>query len=246
MRRTIGLGAVLVLFSLSPSIAADSTLSPALRTSLSAIPRAELPSRVAAIIRAAPPEERVATALGAVKTAVRRNRSAAPVIAGAAAQAAPNLASETAGATAREQPRQAAAIAKASAAAAPAQAGRIVIAVCRAVPAEYRNVAISVAQAVPRATQEILQAVGVVFPELKGPIESALAASGERPFSVAGVLDSARLALNSQAAFSSAGPALATSGIADKGGTTRPPFIPLSGTTGSTTGNGGGRNYATP
>jgi len=246
MRRTIGFTAAVILFSISPSPAKDAAPPPSIREALSGVPRAELPAKVAEMILTAKAENRKEVTLSAVKMSIRLNRPAAPMIVGTSAKAAPELAADLAAVAAREQPKQAVNIARAAAVAAPAEAGRIVLEVCRVTPNQFRNIAVSVAQAVPTASKEILDAVSVVFPELKQAIETALEATGGKPASVGGILDSASLLLASDRDLGTPGAALARGGTADKARVTRPPFIPLSGNKSSAADQPSGRNYATP
>ncbi|HVV70214.1 MAG TPA: hypothetical protein VHI52_01740 [Verrucomicrobiae bacterium] len=246
MRRLTGFGLVVVFLCSSLARADDAIQDQSLRAALAGVPTAELPAKVSELIRQAPLAIRPHLALSAVNVALEFKGGAAPAIVSAAVRAEPDMAAQVAATAARRQPKLAKRIAKAAAAAAPSRAGQIVIWVCRAVPAEYRGIALSVAEAVPSATREILGAVGTVFPDLKPAIERALANSGQKPVSVAGVLDSATLALAGGASSSRGTPVSSQANPADAGRMARPPFIPLTGKILSETATEPGRNYASP
>lgn len=248
MKRLLGLGAA-IAFTISSTPAEEPPKAKPGVESLGGVAKAELPAKVAEIVRSAPLTTRRTVAMKTVSKAVKRNPTAAPAIAGAAAGVAPELAPDAAAAAVKEQPKQAGLIARTAAAAAPSQAGNIVAASCRAAPKEYLNIVRGVTQAAPGAAKEILEAVALVFPALKAAIDQSLAASGGKPLSVEGVLASANLALYSKGApptVNSMPPNAAENGM------NRPPFIPLLGNANQTSGSGSGsetgsgRNYATP
>jgi len=252
MRKTIAVGAAVVFLSVSTSPASDVWRMRDVRVTLSDVPPAELPAKAAELIKSAKAKDRSTTIVKVVRAAIKLNPAAASAIAGAAAQSAPAMASIVAATAVNEQPRQAGAISRAAATAAPSQAGEIVIAACRTMPGAYRDIALCVAQAVPASIEEVLKGVAAVFPDLGPGIETALKASAGKPLSVAGVLDSARLALLALPDAPPIHPAPTGGGAADRTRLSRPPFIPLSGNPGqlkssaSGTGSEGGRNYATP
>jgi UDP-GlcNAc:undecaprenyl-phosphate GlcNAc-1-phosphate transferase len=251
LRRTCGFALSAVLLSASGAIGSESQDSAALQEAFTRIPRVEQPAKAATLVRSSKLSVRPLVTGTVIKAVAKESPAVVTAVVGAIAKTVPEMAATAAGAAALEQPGQAAAIAKAAAAAAPTQTRAIVLAVCRAVPGDYRNIALCVERIVPGSNKEILEALAVVFPELRGVLGTNLP-----PFapssSVSAVLDSPAVQVRPKPAF--IGPGVSTLGGNPlvRGPTIGPPFVPLSGTvtnvTPSTSGTvpTGGRNYATP
>jgi hypothetical protein len=142
-----------------------------LTETLSRGPWAELPVRVAALVRHAKTPDRNDMTIAAVKAAVGLNPAAATAVVGAIARAVPAMAVIAAETAAAAQPKQAPEIAKAAAAADHSAAAAIVAGVSKAVPDQCESVAIAVSEAVPGSGKEILQAVAIAEPGLKVSID---------------------------------------------------------------------------
>src|SRR5437867_391848 len=119
------------------SFAKDAPPATPLTETLASVSAAELPAKIAALVKEAKSRDRRTTTITVVKAAVGIRPAAALAIVGAVARAVPEMTPDAAGTAAAEQPKLVGMIAKAAAAAAPSQAGKIVVAVCRAVPNEY-------------------------------------------------------------------------------------------------------------
>ncbi len=139
-----------------------------LTETLSRGPWAELPVRVAALVRHAKTHDRNDMTIAAVKAAVGLNPAAATAVVGSIARAVPAMTAIAAEAAAAEQPKQAPEIAKAAAAADHAAAAAIVAGVSKAVPDQCESVAIAVSEAVPGSGKEILQAVAIARTGIEG------------------------------------------------------------------------------
>jgi hypothetical protein len=150
---------------------------------------AELPAKAAALVQKARARDWSVTTINVVKAALQANPAGVCAVVNSISKAVPEMAPIAAATAAELQPKLAVAIAKAAAAAAPSKAAKITVAVCRAVPNSYRLVAIAVCDEVPGSSQSVLSAMSLAFPELKKPIDNALASyTGELP-SVALILD---------------------------------------------------------
>ncbi|HYG33851.1 MAG TPA: hypothetical protein VEC99_03650 [Clostridia bacterium] len=219
------------------SVAKETPDFKSVRSILSAVPAPELPVKSAELVKNASMRERESTTINVVKAAVSINPAAAPLIVGAIAKAAPEMAATAAAAAAAMHPGQASAIAKAAAATAPAKAAPIVAAVCAAVPKDYRNVAIAVSEVAPAAGKEILKSVGTAVPDMRAAIDKEVVSYGLSVPPVAATLDKV---------------ALAGANHSGQGASATPPSVPTSGTPlnndPNTRGSAptGGRNYARP
>ena len=155
---------------------------------LSAVSPAELPAKSAALVAKADAKNRAESTVNVVKAAVGLNPAAAAAIVGTIAQSAPEMASVAAGAAVALVPDQAVAIAHAAAAAAPSEAGKIVEAVCRLVPNQFQ----ASHGRMDLSTKAILAGVSKAIPELKEPINKALAVSTSDNPSVSDVMNSVK------------------------------------------------------
>ena len=250
MKKIAKIAIVAMWLAASGALAKDSA---AYKQLFARVAAAELPAKVAVLIRDTDAHDRENVTAAAVKAAIRINPAAAPVIVSSVARAVPEMAAIAAGAAATEQPKQATAIARAASAAAPSMIAKIIAAVCRAAPNDYRKIAVAVAQDRPTASKQILEGVTAALPELKPTIDRVVAGYSSSSPSVAVALDP-RAQISEPLTLAS-GPSILAPLV--RGPAIGPPFLPLSGTptniiTPGTSGNvppgerGGPTDYAQP
>jgi hypothetical protein len=181
--------AVLVALTMTVTVSAGESAGAAnVPAVLGATPAAELPLRAAQLVAEAEANTLRQRTLTVVQAAVGLNPAATPAVVGCIAKTSPEAATMAAMTAVALLPDQAPVIARAAAAEAPAQAGPIVEAICQIVPADYHRVADTVADMVPGASREILAGVAAALPELKDPINQALAGYPGKLPSVGAVL----------------------------------------------------------
>jgi len=215
----------------------------AIKAAFSKVPTAEVPAKEADLVSQAEANGRDAVAVDVVKDALKKNPTLAAAVVGAICRKSVETAPTVAATAAGIQRKQVKLIAQAAAAAAPSKAGEIVKAVCKVAPADYREVVLAVAQVAPKAAKEILEGLSEALPNLKGPIDQAVASYSGQPLSVAPVLDRIAPAASPRLAATATPPL--------RGPTIGGPYVPYSGTATNVPPNGGnvppgGRNYAAP
>jgi UDP-GlcNAc:undecaprenyl-phosphate/decaprenyl-phosphate GlcNAc-1-phosphate transferase len=141
-------------------------------------PSAELPAAARALVKAARPEARTATAVAVVKLAVRINPAATTFTVCELVRADPASAAAVSETATQEEPELACEIARAASFAAPARSGEIVTAIGTVVPLQLRDVAAAAAGVAPRSARSIIQAIEVVNPELKPFLDREVALYG--------------------------------------------------------------------
>jgi hypothetical protein len=115
----------MLVIALAAAVVAPSTLAvtdaqiKAVKKSLNSVPVPELPAKAAELVTQAAKEDREAVAVTAVRAAIRKSRSSAPLVVAAVSKAAPEVAAPVSRAAAEMEAAQADTIASAAIGAAP-------------------------------------------------------------------------------------------------------------------------------
>lgn len=135
--------AVFSAFSVSAEVSTQT-----IEKTLKAVRAPELPAKAASLVSKAKTEDREATTIAAVKTAIGINRASAAAVVGAIAHANPKMASVAAATAVSLEPKQAAKIARAAASGAPSEADAIVAAMSKAAPSFSNAISENVASTI--------------------------------------------------------------------------------------------------